>query len=87
MDDAGTTRSAGGGREAQRCSLLLLYSELTKLTGASGAMSMGQERKLSQVSVSCDAVLVGVYSNNIQENKRMNEYAAEKWYKAKIVQN
>ena len=34
------------------CSLLLLHSELSKLTGAAGALSMKQERHLAQVSFS-----------------------------------
>lgn len=41
------TRELSGGGGAYR--LLLLYSELCKLTGASGAMSMRQERRLMQV--------------------------------------
>lgn len=41
---------SGEGREgAAACSLLLLHSELSKLTGATGALSMKQERRLAQV--------------------------------------
>ncbi len=40
----------GGGEEGGGgCSLLLLHSELSKLTGAAGALSMRQERNLAQV--------------------------------------
>lgn len=40
----------GGGEEGGGgCSLLLLHSELSKLTGAAGALSMRQERHLAQV--------------------------------------
>lgn len=58
---AGTTNAAhppaagaiGGGVSGQErpppCGLLLLHSELSKLTGATGALSMKQERRLSQV--------------------------------------
>ncbi|CAM9652144.1 unnamed protein product [Ectocarpus fasciculatus] len=68
---AGTTNAApppaagaiGGGASGQEqrpppCSLLLLHSELSKLTGAAGALSMKQERRLSQLARSLPGTMI-----------------------------
>ncbi|CAM9283337.1 unnamed protein product, partial [Ectocarpus sp. 12 AP-2014] len=67
---AGTTNAAhppaadaiGGGVRGQErppsCCLLLLHSELSKLTGATGALSMKQERRLSQLARSLPGTMV-----------------------------
>ncbi|CAM9323899.1 unnamed protein product [Ectocarpus sp. 12 AP-2014] len=52
----------GGGVSGQErpppCCLLLLHSELSKLTGATGALSMKQERRLSQLARSLPGTMV-----------------------------
>lgn len=59
--DSSNTDGGGGGcgQEGGRCTLLLLYSELSKLTGSSGALSIRRERRLMQVWRGCDTAFVG----------------------------
>eukprot|EP00903_Cladosiphon_okamuranus_P006825 g6650.t1 len=54
-------RSSGGGVEegpTAGCRLLLLHSELSKLTGAAGALSMKQERHLAQLARTLPGTMV-----------------------------
>ncbi|CAM9697488.1 unnamed protein product [Pylaiella littoralis] len=48
----------GGAEEGRGCNLLLLHSELSKLTGATGALSMKQERRLAQIARALPGTLV-----------------------------
>ncbi|CAM9127904.1 unnamed protein product, partial [Choristocarpus tenellus] len=48
----------GKGGHAGHCALLLLYSQLSQLTGAAGAMSIRQERRLVQLARSLPGTLI-----------------------------
>lgn len=56
---AGVGEFGAKGLEEPTCSLLLLHSELSKLTGATGALSMKQERRLAQVHDTCRSCFFG----------------------------